>query len=92
MTIPAFGVNPHGVHNSNHTNAAFGIYASPWTNFCYNWLGAKVSFKLLGQKICGTVHGVDDSHYTITAEFWEGTKRVSVKAPYQAFRRLETDG
>jgi len=59
-----------------------------------NWLGRKVEFTLLGQRVVGRItelitHICTGPNFLI-AEFIDTTgKPVKVGAPYQAFRRLE---
>lgn len=61
-------------------------------SFTYNWLGAPVRFKLFGKWREGSVIEVDDFHgKNLTASLWDGTKRVTVWAPYQAFRKVKDE-
>lgn len=72
----------------------YGVYFEKWEtgSFTWNWLGAPVRFKLFGEWRDGHVTEVDDFHgKNLTAVFWDGTKRVKVWAPYQAFRKVSKD-
>jgi len=62
-------------------------------DFSYNWLGAKVSFKLLGQIVQGIVIGVNlptiGSPHTLEVEFTHQQKTVIVKGHFNCFKKIE---
>ena len=64
----------------------YGVWFSDGnTGFDFNWLGAKVSFKLLGQTIIGEVQQADTCYKTVDVEFQDGRKIVTVHAHIKAF-------
>lgn len=72
----------------------YDVWFEKWEvgSFTWNWLGAPVRFKLFGKWREGQVTEVDDFHgKNLTAVLWDGTKRIKVWAPYQAFRKVERD-
>jgi len=58
-------------------------------SLAYNWLGAKVEFVLLGQKVSGMVQEVDHIGSTVTAGFHDGDKAVLITANWRAFKKVE---
>lgn len=66
----------------------YGVYNfESESEFGFNWLGATVSFVLFGKRRVGKVCGCNRVFKLLTAEFYDGTKRVMVEAPYQAYRK-----
>ena len=54
------------------------------------WLGRKVSFKLLGKVVSGTVIEQGDNHsgLMLTVEFYDGAKTIHVAGHPAAFKKL----
>lgn len=65
-----------------------GFKESEKKDFAFNWLGATVSFKLLGQTIIGKVTGADGYNYTLDVEFDDGQKTVIVSGHFNCFRKV----
>lgn len=61
-------------------------------DFTYRWLGAPVSFKLLGQTVQGIVDSVNwptiGSSHTLDVKFTDGQKTITVRGHFNCFRRL----
>jgi len=58
-------------------------------SFAYNWLGAKVSFLLLGQKVFGEVKQSDSCYHTLDVEFNDKRKFVTVNGHFNCFTRID---
>lgn len=69
--------NKYGVQFPNHEEKGFA----------FHWLGAKVTFKLLGQTVTGTVLAVDGIYKTIDVEIRDGRKYVTVNGHFACFKR-----
>jgi hypothetical protein len=67
--------NEHGVHGFDEKD------------FSYNWLGAKVTFKLFGVKVEGTVRQVDVCYHTLDVELTDGNKMITVSGHFNCFRK-----
>jgi hypothetical protein len=61
-------------------------------DFAYNWLGAGVSFTLLGQRILGIVKDTNlptiGSTHTLDVEFTDGQKTITVRGHFNCFRKV----
>ncbi len=56
--------------------------------FPFNWMGARVSFKLFGELRYGTVFGADTVYKTVKVELMDGRKHITVEAHIRAFNIL----
>ena len=56
--------------------------------FSFRWLGAPVSFKLLGLTVKGVVTATDSCYKTLDVEFIDNGKTITVSRAFQGFRRL----
>ena len=61
-------------------------------DFAYRWLGANVSFKLLGQTVQGIVNGANlptiGSTHTLDVEFTDGQKCITVRGHFNCFKKV----
>jgi hypothetical protein len=71
----------------------YGVYFKDfnyWSDdkFAFNWLGAKVQFKILGQVVDGTVAETDNIDHSLVVEFQDGRKCVKTKGHFNCFKKL----
>jgi len=60
-----------------------------YDTFSFNWLGAKVSFAILGQTVIGKIKGTSSMDSMLTAEFYDSGKRIEVTGDVKLFTKLE---
>ncbi len=69
----------------------YGIWGFTKKDFAYNWLGATVSFKLLGQIIQGEVKAANlptiGSTHTLDVGFADGQKTITVRGHFNCFKK-----
>lgn len=70
----------------------YGVLGFNEKDFAYNWLGAQVSFTLLGQRILGIVKGANlptiGSTHTLDVEFTDRQKTITVRGHFNCFRKM----
>ena len=71
-------------------NNPYGVWCSGNDeDFAFNWLGAPVSFKLIGQTVQGEVKETDGCYHTIKVMYLgEKHKTVIVEGQFTCFKRL----
>lgn len=70
----------------------YGVVGFPEKDFSYRWLGAQVSFTLLGKRLSGIVKSTSlptiGSPHTLDVEFKEGSKLIIVRGHFNCFRKV----